>query len=446
MLEDPFLQALAAKIREWSLGDIAASKYAVAFSGGLDSTLLLTAICRLGIRDSLRALHIDHALHPQSGTWETHCRATAQSLGVGYESARVDVRVASGLGVEAAAREARYHALAQLLLPGEILLTAHHGDDQLETVLFRMLRGSGVRGLRGIVEVGRFGRGYLARPLLGFSKAELHAHAQRWQLCWLEDPANQSIAHDRSLLRLQIIPKLRERWPAAPRMAQRLAQQMADAEEILEAMAVHDARNLASVDRVPRVALATLAPSRQRNLLRHLIREAGLPMPSARQLENLRESLLAARPDAQTRIRWPGGEGRVYRDCLYLFEPLPVGSSADYQTGLVTRSRWSGPEGCIGFEPIEGPGLPQSWLDAGLTLRFRVGGERFQPLNRAASLPLKRWLQHEGVLPWMRGRIPLLYRGERLVAVADVWVDEAVRAAPAEPRWRVSWTEHPPIR
>jgi tRNA(Ile)-lysidine synthase len=265
-------------------------------------------------------------------------------------------------------------------------------------------------------------------------------------LRWLDDPANRNLAQDRNFLRLSVVPKLAERWPAAPRMAQRLAELMADAEEILESMAAQDARNLASLDRLPRAELAMLAPSRQRNLLRYLLRQAGFGTPSATQLEALRASVFGSRPDAQTQIRWPGGEARVYRNCLYLFKPLPVGSGSHFRTEIVTHNGWSGPEGRIGFEPIDGPGLPQSWLEAGLTLRFRVGGERFQPLNRATSLPLKRWLQEAGVLPWMRGRIPLLFLRGRLVAVADLMVDDAVRSAPAEPRWRVSWTEHPPIQ
>jgi tRNA(Ile)-lysidine synthase len=443
--EDPFLHALAAKISEWPREHDEIARFAVAFSGGLDSAVLLTALCRLGMRDSVRALHVDHGLHPESARWEAHCRKVAQESAVRYQSLAVEVDIKSGLGLEAAARKARYRALAQALAPGEILLTAHHADDQLETVLLRLLRGSGVRGLRGIIEFARLGPGYLGRPLLGFAKTQLQTQAQRWQLRWLDDPANTNLAHDRNFLRRAVVPTLAQRWPAAPRMAQRLTQQMADADELLESMAAHDARNVRFPERLPRAQLTPLVPSRQRNLLRYLIRRAGLSTPSAAQLEGLRASLLTSRPDAQTQIRWPGGEGRIYRECLYLLKPLPAGSVHGYRTELRVQG-WSGPEGRISFEPVDGPGLPQSWLEAGVSLGFRAGGERFQPQGRAHSWSLKHWLQHEGVLPWMRGRIPLLFRGDRLVAVADLAVDDTVRTAPAEPRWRVSWTEHPPVR
>lgn len=443
MGDEPFLRTLHAKLAEWPGG--ANGPIAVAFSGGLDSTLLLAALARLAPPGGLRALHVDHGLHADSARWEAHCRETAGALRVGYSAVRVSVDGHSGKGLEAAARTARYRALRTLVGDGETLVTAHHADDQLETLLLRLVRGSGARGLRGIVEHSTFGRGLLGRPLLSFTRAELRARAQVWGLTWLEDPSNADPVHDRNYLRHRVLPLLAARWPQAPRAAQRLARQMGEAESLLEDTARADAAGLARPDRVPRTALLALPPARRRNLLRHLVRVCGLTTPSARQLEEVESQIEAARGDAQTRVAWPGGEARVYRDVVHLLAPLPPPSPPGFTAALTLDRVWRGAEGCVDLVASPGPGLPQSWLEAGLTLKFRAGGERFRPLGRASGTTLKHWLQENEIVPWMRGRLPLIYRGERLVAVADLVLDDAVRDAPGEPRWRVRWSEHPPV-
>jgi tRNA(Ile)-lysidine synthase len=420
----------------------------VAFSGGLDSTVLLAALCRLGLPARVRAAHIDHGLQPQSAEWSTHCAATAAAFGAEFAAVRVAVDRTSGLGLEGAAREARYRALGELLAPGEWLLTAHHGDDQLETLLLRLLRGTGVRGLRGIIAFGPFAAGSLGRPLLKFTREQLHAQALAWNLRWLEDPSNRDQRHDRNYLRSQVLPALLARWPEAAQSAERLAEQMTEAERLLDAVAAEDARPLAAPWHVPRAALAALEPARQRNLLRHLLRAVGLATPSARKLEELRTALLEAHADSHALVQWPSGEGRVFRDALYFGPPLPPGSPPDYSARLGAADAWTGPEGRL--ELVSAPaghGLPESWLAAGLTLRFRAGGERFRPRGRQHHHTLKDLFQEDGVVPWMRARVPLLYRGEALVAIGDLWVSADDDVAPAsEPRWRVQWTEHPPVR
>ena len=444
---EPLLTRLCAALERWAPPPADGARVTVAFSGGVDSTVLLAALARLPLRAPLRAAHVDHGLHPDSARWSAHCATVAAELSVAYVAVSVAVERDARSGLEAAARMARYGALADLMAPGEVLLTAHHGDDQLETVLLRLLRGTGVRGLRGIREHAAFGNGRLVRPLLGCTRAELRAQAQAWNLRWLEDPANRNLEHDRNFLRSAVVPRLVERWPAAARSAQRLAEQMADAEQILDQVAASDALGVADPRRVPRAALEPLEPARQRNLLRHLLRRNGLEPPSAQKIEELRAALLGARHDAHPQVRWPGVDARVFREHLYLMSALSAASAQGYSQRLDKGCRWTGPEGELQFEPLgDGPGLPESWLDDGLTLRFRGGGEDFRPLERAHSRPLKRWLQEAAIVPWMRARIPLLFHGDRLVAVADLWLADETRAAPAEPRWRVAWSHHPPLR
>lgn len=439
--------ALRAAFAEWGEHGLP-PRVTVAFSGGLDSTVLLAALCRLDLPTRVRAAHVDHGLQPQSAEWSAHCGAVAAALGAEYVAVRVAVDRASRHGLEAAARDARYGALADLLVPGEWLLTAHHGDDQLETLLLRLVRGTGVRGLRGIIEFGPFAAGFLGRPLLQLSRAALEAQARALGLTWLEDPSNREPRHDRNYLRLHVLPALLERWPSAVQHAERLAAQMTEAEELLDGLAAADAKALAVPWHVPRAALAALEPKRQRNLLRHLLRSGGLGTLSARKLEELRTALLASRPGSSALVRWPGGEGRVFRGALYLSAPLPPASHPELAVRLGRGERWTGPEGSIELVPaLDAHGVPDSWLAAGLTLRFRAGGERFRPRGRRHHYSLKHLFQESGIVPWMRSRVPLLARGDALVAIGDLWITADVDAAPAdEPRWCVRWTEHAAVR
>jgi tRNA(Ile)-lysidine synthase len=444
---DELTAALRATLEEWAVAQ-PPPRVTVAFSGGLDSTVLLAAVCRLALPVPIRAAHVDHGLHPQSPDWRAHCERVAAVYGAEFSAVRVTVDAGASVGLEAAARAARYRALGELLAPGEWLLTAHHGDDQLETVLLRLLRGTGVRGLRGIIPFGPFGSGSLGRPLLDFTRAQLRAQAVSWSLGWLEDPSNQEPRHDRNYLRLHVLPALLARWPDAALRATRLTEQMGDAERLLDAVAAEDARPLPAPWYVPRAALAALDPARQRNLLRHLLRAVGLGTPGARKLEELRNVLLEAHPASHAIVRWPDGEGRVFRAALFLGPPLPPSSPPDYSARIGIAEGWAGPEGRVEWERArEGYGLPESWLAEGLTLRFRSGGERFRPRGRPHHRSLKDLFQDSGVVPWMRDRTPLLYRGTALVAIGDFLVSAEVDAAPAhELRWCVRWTQHPPLR
>ena len=417
-------------------------KIAVAFSGGLDSTVLLAAICRLTPRPEVRALHIDHGLHPDSGAWEGHCKALAASLGVGFGSLRCPVEPVQGESLEARARAVRYRALAELLAPGEILVTAHHADDQLETLMLRLMRGTGVKGLRGIAPLQPFGAGFLARPLLAISREDILAAAREWDLEWIEDPSNRDTRFDRNYVRAELIPRITKRWPAAARTVGRAAGQMAEAQQILDEAALADAPG--DPDRIDCTLLRDLSPVRRRNVLRHALVRLGLPIPDTRQLDELLRALEVRRRDARSRVRWPGGEGRIYRDRLYLLEPLPAASPQGYSGEVSPARPWCGPEGSIRLVSGTDGGLPANWAEDGFQVRFRRGGERFRPRGRPHTRPLKKWLQEAGVPPWLRARIPLLYREDALVAVGDLWVAHAA-AERADNRtgWQVQWTDHP---
>jgi len=419
-------------------------RWLIAFSGGVDSTLLLHLLRQTQPATPIVAIHVDHGWHPDSSDWSAHCARVARELGVDYVGHAVRVAPDSAFGAEAAAREARYSVLAGMLEAGDTLLTAHHADDQLETVLLRLLRGTGVRGLTAIRRAMPCGPGWLARPLLDFTRAEIRDEALRRGLSWLEDPSNRDLRFDRNYLRGECLPPLLARWPHAGLLAGRLARQMAEAEAVLEDMAEKDLEAAPEPDRIPVASLTSLSRPRLDNALRHAVRRLGLPVPSAAQLAELRRGL-AARADAETLVCWPGAEARCYRGHLYL---LAAGAAAASGSGRVRVDQALHlSHGELSLVGTTGYGIPDRWARDGLEVSFRVGGERFRPYRSPQRKSLKHWFQEAGIVPWMRSAVPLLYRGEQLVAVGDLCLAADLPQAPDDaPFWRPSWSGHARLR
>ena len=280
----------------------------VAFSGGLDSTALLLTVHELleeSGRERLRAAHVNHGLHGESGDWTEHCRAGAGALGIPFVCREVEVK-ADGRGVEAAARRARYEALAALMKPGECLLTAHHQDDQWETLLLRMLRGTGIAGLAGIREKRPFGRGWLLRPLLDVPRKDLRTWLEQKGATYIEDPSNADTGFDRSFLREEVLPLLRGRWPGGGATAGRMARLAGETRELLRDLAAHDGRGIARDDYIECEGLLKLSPPRRANLLRERLTALGIGAPSEARLNAALEMLLNAAADRRPEARWGG--------------------------------------------------------------------------------------------------------------------------------------------
>jgi len=406
------------------------ARFLVAFSGGLDSTALLYALASARGQHStdIVAIHIDHQLQVDSADWARHCEAIAAGLDVEFICRTVQVDANSGRGMEAAARDARYAALHELMRVDDCLLSAHHRDDQAETLLLNLMRGSGPTGLAGIPAVRSFGSGWLWRPLLGVSRSDLEVYAHEHGLQWREDPSNATDVFDRNFLRQEILPRLEQRWPGADKRIVRSAELARDAAGLLMELADIDLRNMAvAANRIDLDAFQSLSKPRQRNLLRQLVASLGLPAPPAAKLENILDDLLPAREDAAPLVCWPGVEIRRYRQQLFVL--------GDTAQAMPTIEQ-------LVFEEGAAVGLSETVVEAGLELRFREGGEEIQPLGQAHTRTLKNLLQEEGVLPWMRDRLPLLYSGGRLVAVADLWIDAACASSPGT---AIRWPDRPQI-
>jgi tRNA(Ile)-lysidine synthase len=443
---DPILQALLRALP-------AAASLCVAFSGGRDSTVLLHALAGLADKAGwrLRALHVNHGLQAQSVAWAEHCAAAAASLGLPCALLQVAPKKA-GRGLEAAAREARYRALEAELRPGEWLLTAHHADDQLETVLLHLLRGSGVAGLAGIPRDAPFGAGRLCRPLLDVPAEALEIYGRQvlepLRIEWLTDPMNADPAYDRGFLRQAVTPVLRQRFPAAAAATARSAAFAAEAAGLLGALAEGDAATLVSGDRLALRPFRALEPARQRNLLRHLARQRGWSIPPERRLREGLGQLLDAAAGRQPVLRWSGHEIRRFREHLYLLDvAVPPGT-----TGGTEHHPWTGGtlllggvRGELNLHPVIGAGLAPGVLADGLDVVFRTGGERLRAGADRHHRTLKFLFQSRGVVPWMRGHVPLVLARGRLAAVGDLWTAAWATAGTAETGQQIVWSGHAPL-
>lgn len=440
---------LLRKLRELEAVAGTPSRYVIAFSGGLDSTVLLHVLVTLldELAAPLLAIHVNHGLHAESDAWSKHCRDTAGRFGVDYQSLAVKVQLESGKGPEASARDARYNALHAELRAGDWLMSAHHREDQAETLLLNLIRGSGPMGVAGIGSIRRFGPGWLARPLLETGREELVAYASREELAWVEDPSNADRRFDRNFLRHDILPRLGARWPDISVRLQRSASHAGEASQLLTDLATIDLEFVGGrAEKLAIDRLLQLSPARQRNVLRHAIRQLGLATPTAMQLARIQSEVIPARADAQPLVTWSGAAVRRYRNSVYLLpqtlQALPECidvASEDLPGAAVTL----GPgHGVLRFIAEGTPGLSKKIIRRGVQIRFRQGGEEFQPLGQSHTRKLKKLLQEEGVVPWMRERLPLVFAGDDLVAVGDLWL---AAQAVAEPGIAVSWQDRPAL-
>ena len=422
--------------------------YWVAYSGGLDSHVLLHVLG--SVRDELGArigaVHVNHGLQAEAGQWEAHCRQVCADLDIDYVSLQVDARAMSGESPEAAARVARYQALADWLPAGHGLLTAQHQDDQAETLLLQLLRGSGVNGLAAMPATTGLGNGWHLRPLLAFTRNSLHDYALRHELHWVEDPSNADTAYDRNFLRQRILPVLQERWPAMSANLSRSAVHCAEAADLIEALGKQDLRGVAGqqCNSLSLKRLVALPVMQQRNVLRLWIREtAGMP-PSTAVLARIQNDILSSRPDAEPCVRWGQHEVRRYRDDLFL---LPQSREPDRNQvvdwEMTEPLRLPDAGGVLSVSQQTGQGIRKTAIaDAGVRVTWRHGGERCHPAGRGHHHSLKKLFQEQGIPPWERAHIPLIYIGDRLAAVAGLWVCEPFQAGPQESGLLINWERH----
>lgn len=418
--------------------------YRVAYSGGVDSHVLLQLVAslRAELKVEVRAIHVNHGLESEALAWERHCEGVCKQLGIPLVVARITSLRPGGASLEAWAREQRYELLAQPMRPGEILLTAHHQQDQAETMLLQLLRGSGAKGLAAMPRLQRFHDGWQARPLLEFTRPQILARADQIGLHWVEDHSNANECLDRNYLRRQIWPKLQEHWPGAARTLARAAAHQAEAAALLAYLAHEDLRNL-RLERnniLDNSHLQTIDRPRLANLLRHWLEELGLPLPNSAKIQQLIETVVHSRYAVNPCVNWGNAEVRRYRHAVCAAARLPQ-SVPEWTMEWNLHESCITPVGVLKAELVQGWGIRRDAIaHDSLQVRYRKGGERIRPEGDAHHRDLRKLFQQRGVFPWYRNRVPLLYAGDRLAAVAGLWTSGEVAAGKNELGWEISWS------
>lgn len=428
------------------IGD--ARKLCVAFSGGLDSSVLLAGLAKL--RDDalpgieLRALHIHHGLSRFADDWVAHCQMFCQQRDIPFSVVKVQVNTQEG-GIEAAARTARYQVFAESLTAGEVLLTAQHLNDQCETFMLALKRGSGPAGLSAMSADSSV-QGYrLLRPLLDLSREQLEECAIQYQLRWIEDDSNRDARFDRNFLRLDILPALYDRWPhfaqATARSALLCAEQEALLDELLsESLEVlTDGQGSLSVD-----GLSNVSAVRRSALLRRWLASHGVRMPSREQLQRIWDEVALSREDAQAQLVLGKWVVRRFRQRLYaLPERRPL---KDQILCWDPAEKLALPDGLgclIADHVLTGQAanclIRQPHADEKITVRFHAKGY-IEKVGRDRARQAKKLWSELGVPPWERDRIPLIYYNDQLMAAPGWFITRQSRAENNEAQWRIIWS------
>ncbi len=400
----------------------------IAYSGGVDSHVLLHLLAKSNHPQltNLAAIHVDHGLNHDSPRWAQHCADSAADLKVDFISIKANVCNIESVGMEAAAREARYRALQQALTQNDILLTAQHQEDQAETLLLQLFRGAGPKGLSAMASHFMLGETETIRPLLNVSQTDILNYAQKHQLQWIDDPSNIETRWNRNYIRHKLWPDIIERWPSAAQTISRSAEHCAETSELLDGLAEQDLA-LLNIDKtsvsLPIEALLALSPARCRNVLRHFFLWNKYLLPSRVNLQRIIDEVCLAKQDANPLVSWSGVEIRRYQGQLYVMSPLP--SYNHKQTINIDSFQDIKLEDgqIIEWYKAEGKGLKLS-ISAEITLRFRQGGEKIKPQGEPHHKSLKHLFQQWSIPPWQRDRIPLIFCDDKLVAVVGYCIDD----------------------
>jgi tRNA(Ile)-lysidine synthase len=390
----------------------AARRVFVAYSGGLDSTVLLQLLVAKPRKFEIIPWHFNHGLLDVASSMQQFCIEQADSLGleIRIDHLRLD-KVESN--IEAVARRKRYALLAQHTQAGDCILTAHHADDQAETFLLNALRGSGSAGLRGIARQRKLGDALLLRPLLDFSRSQLETYANQHELVWFNDPSNQASRFERNYLRNQVIPLMKTRWPHLQTALATASELQSEIQDLLDEVATADFSQLKTADSggiatLDLEQLLLLSPARRKNLVRYWITDAGLPVISHARLQELMHQL-HARADANPEIAMPDYSVRLYDRRLFLVRNdklREAGGCFDFgvQTNIEIEKIGLQTQRCDIFRKLEVSDQNQA-----LSLRFRDDGQQNDDRHR-----LKRLFQKHRVPPWERAAVAQVYLDGKL--------------------------------
>ena len=428
----------------------------IAYSGGLDSSALLHLMQRFAQQRSIKlvAFHIHHGLSSQADDWLNHCAAEAAKLNIAFAVERLQITGIEHSGVEAAARIARYAALGALCRAQQIplLLTAHHQNDQAETVLLQLLRGSGVAGLSGMDRVNAapdlLGDAELlmARPLLSMSRQQLTDYVAAESIAYVDDASNDDPRYARNALRHQVMPALGQLFPGFQARIARSATHAQAAQRLLVELAVIDHAHCTDGPALVISQLRTLSTDRIDNVLRYWFGTRDVRMPSTAWLAELRDQLFTSKADAQLCVTHADCHLRRHRDRVFITPRL---APIDPEDKPRIAFRWHG-EAALPFASLGGKlvfepaahGVSANWLrEQALVISLRSGGERLKPASNRPTRALKYHYQAAEVPAWERERLPVVHSStvKYLLFAAGIGMDCLYLSESDEPKITLRW-------
>ena len=429
-----------------SIGDF--ERIGVAYSGGLDSTVLLHILSKeTAFKNKINVIHVNHSISPNSDKWEEFCRKNADEFGVKFFSYKLDELE---IVTEDNLRKIRYEKFDQWAESNDLILTAHHKDDQVETILFRFMRGTGLNGLRGIPAWRKDGNSQFHRPLLDFSKRELYEYALNNKLKWVEDESNKDIDISRNFIRNKLLPIIKDKWPNAEKSILHLSSEATRSNKILQSVAKEDLETLVVKENSYDLnKYLSLPEERAENLLYFLINyEIGLEANSnylkeidrslrnSTNLEKIEFTLRAKKKNQIFKLKV------LEEEIRFLLEGEFHKLDSSYTSDWDLNSKLEIPSGFLNVEKIKGEGIDDTYQNQQIYVKGRTGGERCKPFGRNKSQKLKKLFQEYEIPQWQRDRLPLIYIGQKLAAVGDLWVCEEFHTKPNKHGISIHWTDN----
>jgi tRNA(Ile)-lysidine synthase len=417
----------------------------LALSGGLDSTTLLHLLvaAKRSMRFELSALHVHHGLSANADRWAEFCKQQCDLLHIPLQVVPIELEKNPALGIEAAARQLRYAALFNHQLDAvsaqrpDFIVSAHHQDDQAETLLLQLMRGAGVKGLASMAAIDRDRR--LLRPLLGISRQALQAFAEQQSLSWCEDESNSNTQFERNYVRHELLPMLDARFNGVKAVLARTASHLAEANDLLDNLAAIDGGALLQDNSLCIQGLRSLTLARAKNLLRYWFARNALAMPNSEQLNEIVQQLLNAAADANISIALQHLSLKRFQQRAYLYHEQALEAFDLVWNGELEIILPNG--GRLTFSQVTGSGLALKFGMTKLRITSRDGGERFKPNVLRPTRTLKHLLQEANIAPWLRLQLPLVYWHDTLAFVPGIGIAHELQAAADEPGVEIIWYE-----
>ncbi len=420
------------------------NKFWVACSGGLDSSVLLHlfSINKNKIKQDIEVLYVNHGLQEEAGDWGLFCKKLCQQYDIAYTQLEIKENYPKGVSVEAWAREKRYSLIENLMGDHDVLFTAHHLDDQVETFFLQALRGAGPRGLASMPIVKNYSNALHARPLLNYSRENLKEYAEENKLDWHEDKSNMDYRYDRNYLRHRVMPVIEDKWPSYRQTISRLISHQKESKKILDEIACADLEQALhnNIMCLNLNYINELSIERQKNLIFFWLNELSLDSPGSINIEQVISNIIYSNTEKAPCVNWKNTEIRRYKNMLYASKKIEKHDvDAEYywkpervlnilDETLIAKSR------C-------GKGISKTKTNgADFVVRYRHGGEKIQPDYLSHSKTVKQLFQEKAVLPWLRDRIPLVYINGKLAVIPGFCIDESFSADEDEQSWDICWS------